>query len=151
MMFMIYNINKYDKFTISLLISSSIKTCLTVLVGDLRPTRSRSNTFLFVNKTEVKNCTAILLKNKNKVWFLQHLPSLTSLSSLEYLQTELLCCRLAVVNKATWLCCKLAQGQIQLSSISLYSDHDQRDSYNSNRASGLTADYNAALQHICSI
>ena len=105
-----------------MIISSSTKTCLTVLVGDLRPTRSRSNTFLFVNKTEVKNCTAILLINKNKVWFLQHLPSLTSLSSLEYLQTELLCCRLAVVNKATWLCCKLALGQIQLSSISLYSE-----------------------------
>ena len=44
MMLMIYNINEYDKFTISLLISSSIKTCLTVLVGDLRPTRTRSNT-----------------------------------------------------------------------------------------------------------
>ena len=84
-----------------MIISSSTKTCLTVLVGDLRPTRSRSNTFLFVNKTEVKNCTAILLINKNKVWFLQDLPSLTSPSSLEYLQTELLCCRLAVVNKAT--------------------------------------------------
>ena len=84
-----------------MVISSSTKTCLGSLSCLLTSDRLELGPILFINKTEVKNCTAILLINKNKVWFLQDLPSLTSPSSLEYLQTELLCCRLAVVNKAT--------------------------------------------------